>query len=181
MAMDEAGLQAAARRSYEAGRVRAAVVSAMPAFPMAAASLLGCGRPAASVAIGSILFSCVVVLRWRGGARGRGAMAGMVAGIAPLLIPIVARAVHVCSGGTCYVPISACLVGGVAAGALVGAVAARRADGRTMFLISASLVACLAGMMGCLVAGLGGVLGLAGGMAFAGFPAFAVSRMVSRA
>jgi hypothetical protein len=164
MTAAEVPLLARARRAYEAGRVLLGLRRASVVVPMAAVSFLACGRPAATVLAAGMLALSVTVLEWRGEALGRGARIGLLAGIPPLLLPLIVRAtVQACSTSFCVSYSALCLASGVAGGGLVAYWVTGRGV-RGMAVVAACAVASLAGSLGCLVAGVGGLLGLAAGL-----------------
>lgn len=152
--------RALARRAYERGRLRTALRAAWPALPLIALSLWGCSRPAATIVAGGLLVALVVFARWRGGTMGRSVTPGILAGLAPLILPLATACGS--SGCPAWLARMACLAGGLVAGFVLGLVATRK-DDRVTFLVSAGSVAVLVGTLGCAIAGGVGVLGMLGG------------------
>jgi hypothetical protein len=171
MAGPEAALAARALRAYEWGRLRAALPAAVVAVPMIALSFAVCRQYAASSAGGAALVAVLLAAAWRGQDFGRGARAGLVAGLGPLLLPL-ATCFHLCAGGTCLLAPTTCVVAGAVGGVVVTSLARRGgAPGPSRRYLAASLaVAALAGSLGCVIAGLGGVLGMALGLAAGSAP-----------
>jgi hypothetical protein len=162
-----------ARRGYELGRVRYGARLAWPALALAAASLLGCRHIGQNLLLGVVLFAAAAVLGWRGEGWARGVRPGLFAGAFPLALPILTRtAGHVCLAGSCWSAcFIACLAGGAVAGGLIGSSAARRGPlERGPFLAAASVVAGLAGLLGCVYAGVPGGLGMVLGYAATSAP-----------
>ena len=160
MAADAAAIETRARRAYEYGRVRLGLRRAAVVLPMAALSVFACGRPTASCLTALILAACVLVFEWRGQALGGGGRIGLLAGLPPLLLPLLLQAGGVvCSQSFCtFYPI-ACVAGGIVGGVFLGLSGARRgltAPG----LASAAVIAALCGTLGCLIGGMTGLLGL---------------------
>jgi hypothetical protein len=173
MAIPETLLLETARGAYERGRILAGLRIASLAVPMAAASLLVCGRPSVTLPAVSLLVLVITALVWRGGDAGRGARLGLLAGIPPLLLPMFAVAAgHVCNASFCVYFPAVCLAGGVLGGALVTWLC----RGRRASPLAAAGVAVLAGSLGCLVAGLAGVAVLTAGFLAAASPALAARR-----
>jgi len=171
MAAPEAVLYARARRAYERGRLRASLPTVALVAPMVGLSILLCGRYAASACSGIALAAVLAAATWRGQHFARGARAGLVAGLGPLLLPL-AMWLHVCVGGVCLLAPSICVAGGLVGGAVVGVKAHGRAEASSAgYLAVALAVAALSGTMGCLIAGASGVLGMAAGMAAGAAPA----------
>lgn len=169
-------LQARARRHYELGRVRAGLRLGLWTLPMVGVSLWSNGWSGASCFVGLLLFVGVVGLRWRGMAWGQAIRPGLLAGIAPLMIPIMLRTQGpCCTGDACWsVCMASCIAGGLVAGIAIGLSApVRRASGPTpvssvgtarsgpvQFMVSALVLASLAGLLGCAVVGVAGVVGM---------------------
>jgi hypothetical protein len=168
MAAPEAVLLGRARRAYEVGRLRASLPTVALVGPMVGLSILLCGRYAASACSGVALAAVLAAAAWRGQQFARGARAGLVAGLGPLLLPL-ALSLHMCAGGVCLLAPTICIAGGLVGGAAVGVRARGRADAG--YLALALSVAALTGSMGCLIAGASGVLGMAAGMAAGAAPA----------
>ena len=176
--MDTADARADCRRAYELGRARLGLGTAWVVAPMVALSLLVCTRPLLTLATGACLFLVAAALRWRGEVYARALVPGFLAGSAPLLLPLLFRsASHCCIGGVCC---SACLLGciggGVIAGVAVGLAAALERDQRGVFLLSATLVAGLAGMLGCAIVGLSGIAGMMIALAVTSLPVTLAAR-----
>jgi hypothetical protein len=143
---------------------------------MAVLSFLACGRPAATVSGALALVLLVATAVWRGQDAGRGARLGLLAGVPPLLFPVVVGTTgHLCSADVCFLFPYACLAGGLVGGFILGVFGARAKLGLTGIAV-AGVTAGLVGSLGCIVAGAIGVvvlvLGLAGGLA----PALALRR-----
>jgi hypothetical protein len=172
MAVLESVLADRARTAYERGRLRAAVPTVALVVPMVALSIVVVGRAAASLTGGALLAVALLAALWRGQQFGRGARAGLAAGAAAFLLPL-ATCFHLCAGGTCLAVPSACVAAGIVGGVAVGVLARRRAAAEPRpgaYLAPAIVVAALAGSLGCVIAGAGGVLGMAGAMAAAVAP-----------
>ncbi len=173
MALAETALLSQARTAYERGRVVAGLRSAIVVAPMAAASWVVCDRPAATAAGAILLATVVTACVWRGGTWARGARLGLWAGLPPLVLPLSALlAGHVCGASFCAYYPGLCLVGGVLGGALVTWLAPRHAASPA----AAAAVAILAGTLGCLVAGVTGIVVLVGGLILAASPALVAQR-----
>jgi len=63
------------------------------------------------------------------------------------------------------VQLAVAVIGGVASGAIVVYYAAREQEDRTAFVLAGGAVAALAGSLGCVIAGLSGVLAMIVGLA----------------
>jgi hypothetical protein len=183
MAPSEIALALRARRAYELGRLRQAARALPVVAAMVGCALLGCGRVPTTIALGALLAAAVVALVWWGRAPGRAVRAGLSAGAAPLLVPLVLRpAGQLCVGGVCLPSCAlVCVATGLAAGAVVALRAARLVEQRLAFFAAAAAVAALAGSLGCAVAGASGVLGMAAGLAATSLPSLLVPRGAERA
>jgi hypothetical protein len=172
MAVPEAVLSARARRAYEAGRLLSALPAVALAVPMVALSLVLCDRPAATAACGFALVAVLVAAAWRGRPYVRGARAGLVAGLGPLLLPM-ATCFHLCAGGVCLLAPTACIVAAVIGGATLGLYARHRIPGGPDsggYLMAAIAVAALVGSLGCVIAGVSGIVGMVVGLALGTVP-----------
>src|SRR5260221_2779931 len=119
MAAPEAVLLGRARRAYEVGRLRASLPTVALVAPMVGLSILLCGRYAASACSGVALAAVLAAAAWRGQQFARGARAGLVAGLGPLLLPL-ALCLHLCAGGVCLLAPSICVAGGLLGGGAGG-------------------------------------------------------------
>jgi hypothetical protein len=161
-----------ARRSYEAGRLRAAAVWSLRVAPFVLLSAVVARGGVWTVVAGSVLFVVAVWLRWRGQHHARALVRGLVAGSVPLLVPLLMPgAGHCCVGGACVdVCVAACVGAGVAAGLLVGVWAATMEGPRRAFVVTAAGVTILVGSLGCILMSASGVLGMAAGVVLASTP-----------
>jgi len=164
-----------ARRAYESGRLRSALRVGLYVLPMVALGVAGCGAWSTTCALGAALYLVAAGLLWRGEAWGEGVGAGLIAGAAPLALPIM---VHKVEGWAVGVSCSSlCFAGCVLGGALAGGLLAWRATRRPRpYLFGAALVAALAGSLGCLAVGLSGVIGMVAAIAVASAPALLARR-----
>ena len=155
-------LQKRARYGYERGRLTSGVYASLFTLPAMGFSLLTSNTPQASVAIGAALVMVVVALRWLGQAYGRAVVPGLLAGTAPLILPLLLRGTgHTCFGGVCWSTcMLGCIAGGLAAGVTVGWISARERDNRWAFLSAAMLLSVITGSLGCAVVGSAGTVGM---------------------
>jgi hypothetical protein len=176
--MERDRMLAGMRGAYERGRARLGVKRALLVLPMATFSWGCCGDPRAAIVVTAALAVLVATLSWRGGPMGRGVMPGLFAGIVPLLVPAAVELGWAASHRTFVLRLSivACVLGGVASGAIVGRFA-RLEKGlnserdRALFAVSAGAIAALAGTLGCVVVGMGGIAAMLAGLALATAPA----------
>jgi hypothetical protein len=174
----DAGLKARARRAYETGRLWHALRRALWLLPLAAVSRLGCcADPVAVIVCGAALFTAVTLFLWRGGDYARGVGPGILAGVAPLLLPVVVQTSgHLCAGGRCLFYPGACLAGGLAGGLALAFLAPRPVAGNGVAFMAACLVAGLTGAIGCLLYGVIGFGGMAVGLLLGAVPALVARR-----
>jgi hypothetical protein len=128
--------------------------------------------------MGAVLFVVATAFSWRGGPIAKGVVPGFIAGAVPLLLPLSLRSAGVvCVGGSCVsICLLACFGGGIVAGAAIAFVAARLGEGQRPFFAAASTIAGLTGGLGCVLAGFGGIVGLAAGAAVAATPVLVLNR-----
>jgi hypothetical protein len=159
---DLIALQTRARRSYERGRLISGLSRAALAVPALGFSLFTSSTLQTSVAIGSLLVLGVIALHWVGNAYGRAIGPGLLAGTAPLVLPLLLRGTgHTCIGGVCWSTcMLGCIGGGLTAGALVGWISTRERDSRWAFLSAATLLSGITGCLGCAVVGSAGTVGM---------------------
>src|SRR4029079_2492141 len=172
MAVPEAVLFSRARRAYEMGRLRSALPAVAFAVPMVALSVVLCDRPAATAACGFVLVAVVVAAAGRGRPYAGGARAGLVAGLGPLLLPM-ATCFHLCAGGVCLLAPTACIVAALVGGAALGLHARHHISAHPdagSFMVTALAVAALVGSLGCVIAGLSGIVGMVIGLALGTVP-----------
>jgi hypothetical protein len=151
-----------ARRAYEWSRLRAALPAALWIAPMMIATLaIGGPQTQLRVGAGVVLAIVVVMFAWRGRAASRAIGPGLVAGLAPLVLPLVMRTMHLCGMHGCLMLcFPACIAGGVIGGLVVALAVRHVSEGRLTFTLATATIAMLCGAMGCLVAGFGGLLGM---------------------
>lgn len=147
-----------ARRSYELARLRMALPWALPALALAATALAA-GSTTSWPVVG-LLAVALVGARWRGGGIGRGAVAGLGAGLLAFVTPL---AWELLRGGCCTTAALSvcwptCLLGGAATALVLGAQLRRHGE-EPGFLLAAASTTALTAALGCLPLG---ALGLAG-------------------
>lgn len=160
--IDVGVLRARVRRSYELSRVYLGMRSAWWAIPPVAFSFLTAHSARTSTVLGVGLVLAIVVLRWLGNAFGRAIAPSLLAGSAPLVLPLLLRgSEHTCLGGACWSAcMLGCIVGGLAAGATIGWLSAREREHRWSFLAAATFLTVLTGSLGCAVVGAAGTIGM---------------------
>ncbi|HET8796041.1 MAG TPA: hypothetical protein VFO89_00030 [Thermoanaerobaculia bacterium] len=189
--MNDAMLLTAARHAYERGRVKKGVRRALLVLPFALVPLHACataGRATLMLAVIAAVAALVVVFHWRGEDFARGANVGLIAGLAPLLLPFATSWIApICSTVLCgFLPAASIAGGFVAALCLAGGTVARsRRDllderPRAGFWIAALSITLTLGIAGCLHIGLAGLAGLALGLAVGTLPVLAAYALKAR-
>ena len=163
--MSRSDLLLRARRAYERGRLFKAGRAVALVPPMLVVSLFGCVDRTVSAGIAAILATLAATLVWRGGAAGRGVVPGFMAGAASLAIPLLVCPACAASGLGAVLPFVVCALSGVVSGWIVVSFATREADDRAAFIVAGGAIAALAGSLGCIVAGVGGIAAMGAGLA----------------
>jgi hypothetical protein len=178
MAATDLDLRARCKHAYERSRIELGLRAAWPVLPIAALSLLFSQRPEVTLAISALLIVLAVSLRARGLAYGRALIPGFIAGAAPLVLPLLLRSSgHCCIGQACWaVCMLGCIGGGFVAGISLGMATASQPDGRGTFLLSATAVAGLVGMLGCAISGASGIIGMGLAMLLTSLPVSVVAK-----
>lgn len=176
--METTDLRARCEQAYERGRLYHGLHAAWPVLPIAALSFMLTHTPAVTLAVSALLVVLSVSLGARGLAYGRAVVPGFLAGAAPLVLPILLRSSgHCCVGGACWqVCMLGCIGGGFVAGISLGMATASQPQGRGAFLLSATAVAGLVGMLGCAISGASGVIGMALAMLITSLPVTFVAK-----
>lgn len=176
--MNDAALFTAARHAYERGRMKQGIRRALFVLPVALLPLQHCiqtGRTALMLLVIATLGALIVLFHFRGQDYARGANIGIVAGLSPLLLPVVTNwFTPICSTVICGIlPVASVAGGFLGALALTGAglLGERPSPG---FWLAATAVTVTLGAAGCLHVGLAGLGGLALGLAAGALPAVAV-------
>ncbi len=149
-----------ARRAYELGRLRGALIHAAPAVPLAGLSHSCCVEASTLWMLCAAAVVVISVAVWRGRGLGAGARAGLGAGLLSWLLPLAARWLGLPMNAAA---IPLCFGAGFAAGILVALQAGRRDEQRAEFAVAAAVVAGLIGGLGCIIAGAGGRAGMLAG------------------
>jgi hypothetical protein len=182
--MDETMLHAAARRAYERGRIEVSLRRSV--IPSAATSLalyhcLDGAKPAATLGLVLATAALVVYFTWRGQESERGARAGFVAGVSPLLVPLLAKWSGMLCGATiCGILPAAAVLGGFLGGLVLMMQRGGRPFHAARFWIAAATVTVTLGTAGCLHAGLAGLGGMALGLATGIAPVLTVRALRAR-
>jgi len=172
-----------ARRRVRGAYARAHVLAGVRGLGIAAALVvlaIGVHRiTEVSWLIAALLAASLVTLSWRGGALRRGALAGVLAGLPPLLVPSVVLAMSQdhcssCDTGATWQCLAACFGTSALLGMAVGHRATSDASPR-YFAGAAIATAALTGLLGCGTTGLGGALGVVIGLVAGGVTGWVVA------
>jgi len=162
-----------ARRSYERAHILSALRGIAVAATLAALAFGLHQTSSTTFFIAATLTASLAALGWRGGSSRRGAIAGVLAGLPPLIAPSVVFALS--NGGHCasceHVAAVPCMITCFATSSLVGLlVGARAISDRSprRFALAAIATAALTGLLGCGTIGLGGALGVIVGLVAGG-------------
>lgn len=173
-------LEQRAHAAYERGRWRRASLDAWPVLVLVGLAFAFGSRPWSVAMLAAVLLATVVVMGHHGRAWKRAIVPGLVAGSLPMVVGLSACHIpHACGGPACTawcMPMvgAAALLGGL----LVGRRAVRaQPSGYVAELLPAALLASLTGAMGCIAIGVGGMLGLAAGIAVGTIPALVAARV----
>jgi hypothetical protein len=129
--------------------------------------------------VASVLAASLGALGWRGGAMRRGAFAGVIAGLPPLIVPSVVFALSLhghcpgCGTASTWPCMLACFGTSSVVGMLVGHRALSDHAPRK-FAWSALATAALTGLLGCGTVGLAGAIGVVMGLAAGGLTGWVV-------
>ena len=167
---DLEALERRVRTRYEWQRALRSVVGFSPVLLVIALAALTGRRPQASMTFGALLFMCGVLFLWRGQSLRRAVFWGVMTGLVPLGMALLANRGHGCAGGHCSNwCLPACVLGGVIGGTAVSWGARRQGLGWP-FWAGATAMTLLTGAMGCACIGSAGVVGLCLGYLAAAAP-----------
>ena len=170
---------ARARFAYERAHVIAALRGLAIAGVLAVLAVELHRTSQATWLVASLLAATLIALGWRGGALRRGALAGVLAGLPPMIAPTLVFAFS--HGGHCpnceMGPTLSCLLTCFTTSALVGVLvghAAHRDASPHRFALAAIATAALTGGLACGTTGLGGALGVVLGLVAGGVTGWVV-------
>ena len=170
-----------ARAAYERAQARAGARGLVLALALTALAW-GLHRTTDATWLVAIALGCALaIFGWRGGALRRGALAGVLAGLPPMLVPaIVTSLSHAGRCASCVMePSLACMMTCFSTSALVGIAVGHHAtrDGwPRRFAFAAATTATLTGALGCGTTGLGGTIGIAIGIVAGGATGWVAAR-----
>jgi hypothetical protein len=173
-------LRQRARRAYEWGRLWRAAIKASPALLLTALSCWLCHELALSLAIGAGVFALATGLGWYGRIPAQAASAGLRAGLGAFAVPVAAF--HSYFAPDCCTLTAMLIVNGscgVGVGILLSLESNRLQAQRNVFLLFASVVAALCGMLGCILFGPMGLAGMAAGVLLSTAPVAIYRRAIA--
>jgi hypothetical protein len=135
----------------------------------------------ATYLVAGVLTTAMAVFAWRGGSWRRGAFAGVLAGLPPLIVPSIAWTLFSSAGHCSSCEVSAtwpCLIACFASGSLVGILVGYRAISDPQprrYAVAAITTAALGGLLGCGTTGLGGATGVVLGLVAGGVAGWMVA------
>lgn len=173
---NDSRLAARARLAYEIGGIRLGLWTAWPVLPLILFSCHCCGPQVVTLSLALILLVGVVGLVAKSRELGRAVRLGLLAGGLCAALPMAVQLMQLCSIVGCRPMSQFCIYGGLLSGAILGHRVGRIETHRARFFIVAGGIAALAGAIGCTVAGVAGVLGMALGVICASTPFFLVAR-----
>jgi len=158
-----------ARMAYERAHLASALRGALVAAGLAALAFGLHQMSDAAWLCTAGLAAVLAAFGWRGGAWRRGALAGVLAGLPPLLAPTVVFAfAHGAHCPDCELgPTLPCLIACFGTSSLVGILVGHRATldaSPPRFGLGAVTAATLTGLLGCATTGLGGAAGIVIGL-----------------
>jgi len=169
-----------ARRAYEWGRLWRAALKSWPALLLTALSCWLCHETGLSVAIGAVLFALATGLLWYGRIGTQAASAGLKAGLGAFAVPVATFhsyfAPDCCTLTAMLIVNGAC---GLGVGILLSFESTRLQTERNVFLMFASVVAALCGMLGCILFGPMGLTGMAAGVLLSTAPVAIYRRAIA--
>jgi hypothetical protein len=168
------------RRAYEGAHLFHALVGLAI---VAGVSLLAAAlhhTSAVSWLLAITLAGLLGTLAWRGGAWRRGAFAGVLAGLPPLIVPslVVAMSTTPHCAGCSETPTWWCVLACFGSSSIVGTLVGHRATidrSPLRFALAALSTAALTGLLGCGTTGLGGAAGVLVGLAAGGVTGWIVA------
>jgi hypothetical protein len=175
-----------ARAAYERARLSTALRGIALAAGLAVIAFGLHQMSSASWLAGAALATSLAAVGWRGGVWRRGGLAGVIAGLPPLIAPSLVFALS--HGGHCPTcnegAALPCLVTCFATGSLVGILVGHHAVGEPSsrrFAIAAIATATFTGLLGCGTTGLGGALGVVIGLVAGGVTGWIVAMRTAHA
>lgn len=173
-------------RAYETAHLGAALRALAIAAGLVALAIGIHGTTRVMWLVAITLAATLGVLAWRGGAWRRGSLAGVLAGLPPLIVPSIVLAMSSrghCSGCTPAAQL-ACVLACFGSGSLVGILVGYRAisdHSPRRFALGAIASGALTGLLGCGSVGLGGAIGVVIGLVAGGVTGWVVAGRTAHA
>ena len=175
------------RRAYELSHL-AASARALAVAALLALVAFGLYRvTAVTYLVATTLAMTLAVLAWRGRSWRRGAFAGVLAGLPPLIVPSIAWTLSANAGHCASCEPAAtlpCILACFGSGSLVGILVGYRAisdSAPRRYAIAAISTAALTGLLGCGTTGLGGAVGVSVGLVVGGVAGWIVAGRAAQA
>lgn len=165
-----------ARFAYEISGIRLGLLCAWPVLPLLLLSLHCCGSQLVTLSLALLLLVGTVALVTARRELGRAVRLGLWAGGLCAVVPMTVKLMQLCSVIGCRPVSQFCLYGGLLGGAILGQRIVGIELHRVRYFSVALGIAALTGAIGCTVAGLAGVLGMAIGVVGASMPFLLVAR-----
>ena len=137
--------------------------------------------------VAATLAATLTVLAWRGGSWRRGAFAGVLAGLPPLIVPAIVWSLSSNGGhcASCETTVTLpCILACFGAGSLVGILVGYRAifdSSPRRYALGAISTTALVGLLGCGTTGLGGATGVVVGLVVGGVAGWIVAGRTAQA
>lgn len=173
---DRVRLATRARLAYEIGGLRLGLRTAWPVLPLYLLSRGCCGPQVVTLVLTLALLIGAVTLVSASRELGQAVRAGLFAGVLCAAVPMAVKLMQLCSVVGCRPLTQFCLYGGLLAGAFLGHRIRLLEAHRPPFFLAAVGIAALTGAIGCTIAGIAGVAGMALGVVCASMPFLLVTR-----
>jgi hypothetical protein len=170
-----------ARSAYEMGRMRRALVRALPVPMLALVSLLGSHQHMLTVAVAAIAAASIIVFEQLGGDVGAGAHRGFLFGLVPFAASMATRPLgHIEAFGMCFHGCVAVCAAASTVMMLFLVYAARQRTQAGPYVLGGGWIILTIGATACSCVGIAGIAVLVGLVALLAFPAFAISARLTR-
>ena len=175
------------RVAYELSHVAAAARALVIAGALAIVAFALYRVTSVTYLVATTLAMTLAVLAWRGGSWRRGALAGVIAGLPPLIVPSIAWTLTSNAGHCASCETTAtlpCILACFGSGSLVGILVGYRAisdSSPRRYAIGAISTAALTGLLGCGTTGLGGAVGVSVGLVVGGVAGWIVAGRAAQA
>ena len=166
-----------ARRTYELGRLCAALPWALVVLPLVFLTTLPGPRFGVHlVLIGALAAAVLVYLRWRGQDFGHAVPPGILMGLAGYAVPWLAVSCDLCPLAPSPLLMGLCSAAGATSGLALTAHCLLRECCSRQHMLAAGTTAGLIAAIGCAPAGFGGLAGMTLALVLSGAPALVATR-----